>query len=1263
MTQPSTATISWRAVWGRAVAFVRANTGKILLRAGLAALVGWLINVYLMAVRYEGFAVAPGALATGQGAGANARLYWGILSTILFALWGYGRRVGFRELGSKLIHLPALAVSVFTEGPSVAALALWGGAVSLVVAVVIGPAVAGLVGVGFLVLAPSPLSSLIGNVIRRLWSGVLRAVGPGSGGEVEDPFLAGLAPGIGTALGMLVAWRVTSTPLKVFLALAAVVAAYLLLSRRATPGQAATAVLWVAAGAVAWEVMQGIAWADDGGWTECGFDCTWVDWAQSPGADEVLTGAAQGGVMAGGGAVIGSSLGEIAADLDTDGSSGGGDVPPRPDTPPPSTPETRAPSSDGSPTVTAEESLPLEETEVTAEEPMPLDEAPSSTKPDELPIGGGIDEDLDIPPRPDTPPPGFEDESARPDDEADREADTGEDQETGEATEETDDHIPDEDRWRYFPSDDRPTIERAAPGPAGQVLVDGEWVDINQVEAGGQLDQEWLEARRHGQELVERFDEINQRLQAATDPAERARLQTELRQAAVDINADMPAKLGLKGQGRTDLTRAIDSEIQRIYGDVDPAVIARLNEMGVRRGGREFRGHDMYDIRNASSAGTVGADRDIALNEARQRDLESRLASVEPGSPEANRLQSELQQVRASNQITVDYDRLVDHLQTELAGEAPDSPRAQHLERLIEAANQHAESLKPAYLADLDRRIAEAPEGSSMRAALEAERVAAEGRLAGTAEAPMSSSRWNDIAQDGYNQEYSRVTGTNADQAYQALTQRFNPEAYRDLGVLTGDPSKFDAASAEQTAGVSRYKTLHNEHMAEQGHITEGHALQEDARGYAKDMGTKTLPMLRNDPNVSPEKFDQLNRIQQVFERAGRGEILPSQIDAELQRAVPEIEGMTMDRATRMADTALEAGIKSPTAGEATGPSRIQSAFGRVSDLATINNYAQQHMAAGMNQGEATALATAQTLAGNAASESGLYDPRLSMAGGALLPNGMSNVLPDQAVENVVGTTYQGGRAALESAYDTYQSGELNTDALDRFVDSIDERPGVDPYKGIAQAADLMGEEVTRAGGNEVFSALDRLTESGARFHEAESVGETLEAGAGMVSDAGDVAASGLRTGATMASNLAEDLNRVYETGAGSEVLNESMSDFQQRVSSGEFSAPLQGVDHVARIASETIVDPGETLGQFAEDVSNIYEHGVGEGYWEEVVDNTEDALSRTPLVGQVVEGYNQLATGVGESGWGFPQEMAEGAYYLAEETATGAVEYIRSFW
>ncbi len=520
-------------------------------------------------------------------------------------------------------------------------------------------------------------------------------------------------------------------------------------------------------------------------------------------------------------------------------------------------------------------------------------------------------------------------------------------------------------------------------------------------------------------------------------------------------------------------------------------------------------------------------------------------------------------------------------------------------------------------------------------------RVQAEGAGRGVVE--ISPSKWNDAAVSTYGRSFSDITGGDAEGAYQAVTQRHHQEAYGDKGVLSGEAERFDRGSAEQTASVSRVKAAENQHLADTGKIAQGEAIQETARGYAKDINTKVTPHMAGNANVDPAKVDMVQRIGEVLDKVGRGEISPGQVDQALARAVPEVEGMTMDKATRIVDSNFEGSLKSgqarigdverapgapeptrTTAGdaeraEAGGRSVVGETFGRVTDAATVDHYARQHIAAGKDPAEAVALATAQTAAGNAVMASGIADPRTSMAGGALLPGGMNNMLPDQAVENWVGTTYDAGGAAIQSVSDSLASGRLDTRALDDFAEGVTQRQGADPFKGIGQASQLLGEEMARTDGG----------------------------------------------------NLVSDMQRIIETGAGTEVLNESMSDFQQEVADGKHGVALQGLDHVASIASETVVDPVGTVGQFVDDIRNIATHGVGDGYWEESWEHTKDVIEKTPLVGTVVDGYNQIASGLGDKGvGGFAEEMYEGgaalageAYEAAGNAVGGVYDYLKKMW
>lgn len=322
-----------------------------------------------------------------------------------------------------------------------------------------------------------------------------------------------------------------------------------------------------------------------------------------------------------------------------------------------------------------------------------------------------------------------------------------------------------------------------------------------------------------------------------------------------------------------------------------------------------------------------------------------------------------------------------------------------------------------------------------------------------------------------------------------------------------------------------------------------------------------------------------------------------------------------------------EGGAPRPAGADADSGSLVSSGFSRVMDAQNVQQLYNQHVAEGKSPEEAFALAVAQTGAGNLAGGTnpfgGITDPRLSAAAGALLPGGMANIIPDRAVENFVGTGYDALEAVSESLGASAASGELDTTALDNFAERVANRPNADPFAGYAQAAQLLGEETARTDGG----------------------------------------------------NLISDLQQIYETGAGTEVLNESMSGFQQQVEQGQFGAPLQGLNDLASAASEVIVDPTTTVGQFVDDVRNIYNHGVGDGFWDEALNHTANVIKNTPVAGTIYDGYHQVFSGVAEQGvTGFASEMAEGAYALGQEAydaaansladaANSTYNYIRSWF
>jgi hypothetical protein len=337
--------------------------------------------------------------------------------------------------------------------------------------------------------------------------------------------------------------------------------------------------------------------------------------------------------------------------------------------------------------------------------------------------------------------------------------------------------------------------------------------------------------------------------------------------------------------------------------------------------------------------------------------------------------------------------------------------------------------------------------------------------------------------------------------------------------------------------------------------------------------------------------------------------------DAPRPAAAPEGDARAAADATR-------------TAADQTGGGGIaSSAFNRIMDAQNIQQRYEEHIAAGMSPAEAFSLAVAQTGAGNIASDlapiPGVTNPLSGAALSSLLPGAMSNVMPDQAIQSWVGTGYGALNALGETIGTSAAGGELDASAFDRFAENVANRPGADPFSGWAQVSQLAGEESARTDGG----------------------------------------------------NLLSDLALMRDTGAGVDVANEALSSFQQQVDAGAYKAPLQGINYLTQAAAEVVADPSTTIGQFVDDVKNIYNYGPGDNFWDESLDQTVNVIKNTPIADQVYDGYHQIFTGIAEQGVGdFATEMAEGAYALGGEAidagakavsnaAGSAYDYVRSWF
>lgn len=311
------------------------------------------------------------------------------------------------------------------------------------------------------------------------------------------------------------------------------------------------------------------------------------------------------------------------------------------------------------------------------------------------------------------------------------------------------------------------------------------------------------------------------------------------------------------------------------------------------------------------------------------------------------------------------------------------------------------------------------------------------------------------------------------------------------------------------------------------------------------------------------------------------------------------------------------AGVEADAQGARSG---FSTALNIGMDVKNVEQLYNQHIADGKSPAEAFTLAVAQTVGGDIASATGRVN---AMGAGALLPGGLANLTPEKAVESYIGTGYDTLVALSRTAGESAAAGRLDTTTLDNFAEAVANKPDADPFAGYGQIGRLIGEESARTDGG----------------------------------------------------NLWSDLQHISSTGAGEEVLHESMAEFQQQAESGAFGSPLQGINYLTQAAAEVVADPGTTIGQFFSDVKNMYNYGVGDGFWDEALNHTVAVIDKTPVANVIYDGYHQVFSGIADQGLGaFTSEMAEGASALASEAyrasadaitdAAGATyNYIRSWF
>lgn len=312
--------LDWAAFRAAMVRWFRQHLPRAVVMSAVMFAVSYLVNLVVMAFRWDGFR-APGGQGSqfipAQGSFIHGSLFWAALTSFSFALFAYGRRVGWEKLRQDVFALPsqvAAALSGDQRRTTVATLS-WAAGLSLVIGVAMTPVLGALAAAFVVVFASTPLAQLLSGVMRRLWMTLVLQLAP-EGTRPGTDVGGALATAAGTAAGMGLVLVVDVWWLKLLLGLAAAAVAYRYATDAPAPGAMSVLLLVLAAVGLSELLELGIAFADDGGWGEyclANPDCNVIDYLRSEGATAVQVRAVSGAIAAGVGAPVGAALGELLA--------------------------------------------------------------------------------------------------------------------------------------------------------------------------------------------------------------------------------------------------------------------------------------------------------------------------------------------------------------------------------------------------------------------------------------------------------------------------------------------------------------------------------------------------------------------------------------------------------------------------------------------------------------------------------------------------------------------------------------------------------------------------------------------------------------------------------------------------------------------------------------------------------------------------------------------------------------------------------------
>jgi hypothetical protein len=299
--------------------FLRSHGITVAVSTVAAGIFGWVVNVWMLAVKFEGNNDVPvGSPVTGQNNTNWAVVFWVLCSMVVFGAVGYARAAGLRRFLYDVRTTPRVLVGlVRRDGVRARVHLLWGAGLAMLLGLLVPPAVGAVVSVGVLAALPTVIGAIAGSVLSRVGSAVLRPFRPGAAPFGMEAMIVGLS-GAGAAL--FVAFVVPNSGIRAAVAGVCILLAIVLAQQAKAgidaPGVTAALVAFTL-GAV-WVLRRVLAakhvLADDGGFAECGLDFgTW--WRQCQGAGAVRRQAVPGGVASAFGAPVGVFLGSWAGSV------------------------------------------------------------------------------------------------------------------------------------------------------------------------------------------------------------------------------------------------------------------------------------------------------------------------------------------------------------------------------------------------------------------------------------------------------------------------------------------------------------------------------------------------------------------------------------------------------------------------------------------------------------------------------------------------------------------------------------------------------------------------------------------------------------------------------------------------------------------------------------------------------------------------------------------------------------------------------------